>query len=454
MGIIRVGLAAAGGALADQWLETIEPISMDNTILATYGTTVRQDGKRNKNKRGTQDLISNGSIIHVPENTFMLLTDGGKIVAATDEAGYYQVDNSRSPSVFFTSTEAITIEGYHNTNEAVIERPGGIKNTIQDTFERFKFGGSTPLKQQVVYINKMEIPSIRFGTRNPVPYTDRVLIPGRVVPCKLTSFGTYSIKVSDPILFYRELVDKQSKTTLKVNDLAEQYLNEFLSAYQTALAKLSMDLVMVNDIVMHTQALGRYMADALDDEWMENRGFFIASVGIAGINFDEATSALLEQYAKDSILMDPQARAARMAGSVAKGIESAGANENGAMMGFAGINMGMNAVGGIGEVMNPSTSQAHGQSMHHPQPVNQQNQNNPYNQQTQTNNQNNGQQGGWTCQAGHVNPESSKFCSECGQKRVVATYACSHCGWEPADKTNPPKFCPNCGDPFNDGDRE
>ncbi len=445
MGIIRVGMAAAGGALADQWLETIEPKAMDNTILASYGTSVRQDGKRNKNKKGTEDIISNGSIIHVPENTFMLLIDGGKIVAATDEAGYYQVDNSRSPSIFFTSSQETTLEGYHNTNQAVIERPGGIKNTLQDTFERFKFGGTTPLKQQVVYVNKMEIPSIRFGTRNPVPYTDRVLVPGRVVPCKLTSFGTYSIKISDPMLFFRELMDKQGKTTFRVVDLAEQYLNEFLSAYQTALSKLSMDLVMVNDIVMHMQELGRYMADALDDEWMENRGFYIASVGIAGINFDEATSALLEQYAKDSILLDPQARAARMAGSVAKGIESAGANENGAMMGFAGINMGMNAANGIGEVMNPTSRQTYPQQSGQPSMTRQ-----PVSGQQQQS----GLGTGWVCQSGHHNPESAKFCSECGQKHVVATYACSHCGWEPADKTNPPKFCPNCGDPFNEDDRE
>lgn len=450
MGIFRVGMAAAGGALADQWLETIEPKEMDNTVLATYGTIVRQDGKRNRNTKRTEDVISNGSIIHVPENTFMLLTDGGKIVAATDEAGYYQVDNSRSPSIFFTSSQETSLEGYHNTNQAVIERPGGIMNTLQDTFERFKFGGMTPLKQEVVYVNKMEIPSIRFGTRNPVPYTDRVLIPGRVVPCKLTSFGTYSIKVSDPMLFYRELVDKQNKSTFRVNDLAEQYLNEFLTAYQTALSKLSMDLVMINDIVMHTQELGRYMADALDDEWMQNRGFYIASVGIAGINFDEATSALLEQYAKDSILLDPQARAARMTGSVAKGIESAGANENGAMMGFAGLNMGMNATGGgIGNVMNPSTPQQPYQQQPYQQQAQQQTQNHQHVQQGQPL-----QHGGWVCPSGHSNPEEAKFCSECGQKRVVATYACSHCGWEPADKTNPPKFCPNCGDPFNEGDKE
>ena len=94
MGIIKAAVGAVGGTLADQWLETIEPAQIDNTILSTYGVIVRKNDRRSSNQRRTEDVISNGSIIHVPENVFMLLVDGGKIISATDESGYYRVDHT------------------------------------------------------------------------------------------------------------------------------------------------------------------------------------------------------------------------------------------------------------------------------------------------------------------------------------------------------------------------
>jgi len=117
MGIFKAVTSSIGGALADQWLETIEPSQMDNSTLVSYGTFVRKGDSRGSNKRGTEDVISNGSIIHVPENVYMLLVDGGKIISASDEPGYYQVDNSRAPSLFFKATEEIANIGYGNTGQ-------------------------------------------------------------------------------------------------------------------------------------------------------------------------------------------------------------------------------------------------------------------------------------------------------------------------------------------------
>jgi membrane protease subunit (stomatin/prohibitin family) len=416
MGIIKAATSAIGGALADQWLEVIEPNKLDNTVIATFGIKVRKNEKRGSNKKGTEDVISNGSVIHVPENTYMLVVDGGKIVDATDEAGYYQVDNTRSPSIFFQSSDSIHLEGYNNTGNGAIIRPGGIENTMNDSWERFKFGGTTPVKQMVVYINKMEIPNIRFGTKNPVSYTDRVLVPGRVVPCKLTSFGTYSIKVMDPMLFYAEVFRSVAKQNLEVDDLAEQYIDEFLMAYTTALASLSIENVLVSDIQMKQAELGRFMAQELDKDWLERRGFLIHSVGIASIHFDEKTNQLLDNYANDSILLDPNARAARMTKGVAAGFEAAGSNANGSMMGFAGMGMGMNATSGLGGVMAGAPQQQAQQP-----------------------------QNGWTCSCGVTSLEGAKFCSSCGSKKPdvapTSQWFCSNCG----EKMVNGMFCSKCG---------
>jgi membrane protease subunit (stomatin/prohibitin family) len=467
---------------------------MDNTTLSSYGVFVRKGDSRSSNRRGTEDVISNGSIIHVPENVFMLLVDGGKIISVTDEPGYYQVDNSRAPSMFFQAREGIDRSGYGNTGGNAIKRPGGFVNTLKDSWERFKFGGITPLKQRVIYINKQEITNIRFGTRNPVSYTDRVLVPGRVVPCKVTSFGTYSIKIGDPLLFYSEVCSKLGNKNLTSSDLAEQYINEFLQAYATALSSLSASYVLISDITIKTMELGQYMAEVLDKEWLSKRGFYIHSVGIAGISFDEKTDQLLEKYANDSILMDPNARAARMTGSLATGLQAAGSNEGGAMLGFAGMSMGMNAAGVMGVMPNQ-------QSTYQP---------------------NNGTVtttvGGWNCACGNTMPSDANFCYKCGSKKPIiqehkeengwqcscgrkvvegafcpscgskkpqdkkwtcscgrvtedlfcsncgskrpegevkeVTFKCNKCGWVPENQKNSPAFCPKCGDKFNDEDKE
>lgn len=473
MGIIKAGLGALGGAAADQWLETIEPQKIDNSIIATYGVPIRKD-KRSSNKKKTSDVISNGSVIHVPENVFMLLVDGGKIIAATDDPGYYQIDNSRAPSIFFKSDAGEEVEGYGNTGRNAIKRPGGFINTIKDSWERFKFGGTTPVKQRVVYINKQEIPDIRFGTKNPVSYTDRVLVPGRVVPCKVTSFGTYSIKIADPLLFYSEVCNKTGEKNLSMTDMAEQYINEFLMAYTTALSTLATTNVLVSDIATKTMELGEFMADVLDKEWLSKRGFFIHSVGIAGISFDEKTNELLEKYASDSILFDPNARAARMTGSLAKGLEAAGSNEGGAMLGFAGMSMGMNAAGAMGAMPN---QQAQQQQPQQPQQSQEQQPQQPQGQAVE--------QGKWACGCGNSMGDDSAFCTNCGSKKPEqassdvwncscgrevsegnfcpdcgskrpeeVSYKCDKCGYVPEDPKNAPKFCPKCGDPFDENDKE
>ena len=419
MGIIRAAAGAIGGTLADQWLETVEPAKLDNTIIASYGIIVRNKSNRSANRKRTEDVISNGSIIHVPENVFMLLTDGGKIIAATDEPGYYQVDNSRAPSIFFTSDEDVKLPGYGNTDRNEIKRPGGFVNTLKDSWERFKFGGTTPLKQTVVYINKQELPGIRFGTKNPVPYTDRVLVSGRVVPCKVTSFGTYSIKIADPLLFYKEVCGKTEKTSFSTDDMAEQYIHEFLSAYVTALSSLSASFVLVSDIPTKTAELGRYMAEVLDNEWLAKRGFYIHSVGIAGISFDEQTDKLLEKYANDSILFDPNARAARMTGGIAAGLEAAGSNAGGSMLGFAGMAMGMNATGAASIMQGQQSTQPSAGI----------------------------QPDSWSCSCGNIMSADSFFCSKCGGKKPIKENNSQNDFWlcTCGKKVSEGLFCSNCG---------
>ncbi len=341
-------------------------------------------------------MISNGSLIQVPENAYMLLVDSGKIIAATDEPGFYQVDNSRAPSIFFKS-EDTSVEGYTNTGNNEIDRPGGIANTFKDTFERFKFGGAAPYEQKVIYVNKQEIPSIRFGTPNPIIFGDRKLVPGTMLSCEIRAHGTYSIKVSDPMLFYREVLNKTGEKDFTKDDLAEQYIDEFVAAFSDAVASMAYEDCSVIELPTRQRDIGKYMATTLDEDWMGLRGFFINSVAVRNMTYDEQTKEFINQHRQDALLLDPNRRAARMTRGVAAGIEAAGSNENGAMMGFAGVGLGLNAAGGQGglsSVMNPAqgseTSAKEGAGA--------------------------AQTSGWSCSCGQVNSESARFCSNCGGK--------------------------------------
>ena len=163
MGIIKAAVSAAGSTLADQWLEVIEPDEMDSQTLFTQGVQVR----RGANTKGSSETVSNGSVIHVYDNQFMMLVDGGKIIDYTAEPGYYTVDNSSMPSMF----------------------GGGIQDALQEAFSRFKYGGVTPTRQKVYYINLQEIQGIKFGTRNPINYFDNFYN----AELFLRAHGTYSV---------------------------------------------------------------------------------------------------------------------------------------------------------------------------------------------------------------------------------------------------------------------
>ena len=169
MGIIRAITQAIGGGLADQWLEVYEADDMGDNTVFTSGVLIR----KGQNRKGTPDTVSNGSVIHVYDNQFMMLVDGGKVVDYTAEPGYYKVDNSSMPSMF----------------------NGELGEAVKETFSRIKFGGQTPTMQKVFFINLQEIKGIKFGTRNPINYFDNFYN----AELFLRAHGTYSIKVTNPL---------------------------------------------------------------------------------------------------------------------------------------------------------------------------------------------------------------------------------------------------------------
>jgi membrane protease subunit (stomatin/prohibitin family) len=387
MGIIKAVGSAISGGFADQWLETIEASDMsDHTVFAS-GVKIR----KGQNTKGTDNLVSNGSMIHLKDNQFMMLVDGGKVVDYTAEPGYYQVNNSSAPSLF----------------------NGQFGDAIKESFNRIKFGGETPYKQQVYFINLQEIKGIKFGTRNPVNYFDSFYN----AELFLRTHGTYSIKITDPLKFYAEVIPK-NKSKVDFEEINEQYTDEFLSALQSSINQMSADGIRISFVSSKGRELGKYMAETLDEDWTKTRGMEIQSVGIGSISYTEDSQDLINLRNQGAMMSDPSIREGYVQKNIAEGLKAAGSNKNGSMSGFMGMGLGMQTGGNF----MAAASQSNMQQMKQSEPVKME----PVTKNT------------WKCSCGAENV--GKFCPECGAKKPEnKTWICS-CG-----NTNTGKFCSECG---------
>ena len=432
MGIIKAVAGAMGGGLADQWLEVIEPDEMSDATVFTRGVKVRRNDKRGQNQKGTDNIVSNGSVVHVYPNQFMMLTDGGKIVDYTAEEGYYTVNSSASPSLF----------------------NGQLEDALEESFNRVRYGGVTPVAQKVFYINLQEIKGIKFGTRSPINYFDSFYN----AELFLRAHGTYSIKITDPIRFYMEAVPR-NKDRVLIGDINEQYLSEFLEALQSSINRMSADGVRISFVSSKGRELSKYMSTTLDEDWNKMRGMEIQSVGIASISYDDESTKLINMRNQGAMLGDPSVREGYIQGAVARGLEAAGSNANGSMAGFMGMGAGMQAGGGfMGAASHSNQRQmqapvADAAVSSQPSP--------PEGWICGCGHANTGkfcaecgkprpENGQWICECGHVN--KGKFCAECGKRRQeTKSFRCNRCGHQ-LDPEALPKFCPECGDPVNGGD--
>lgn len=370
MGIIKAATSSIGGTLADQWLEVIEPEDMSDQTVMTKGVMVRKDDKRGSNRKGTSDVITDGSVVHVYPNMMMLLVDGGKIIDYTAEEGYYTVKNDTAPSMF----------------------NGGLKESVQEAFFRFKFGGVTPQKQEVYYINLQEIKGIKFGTPTPLQYFDNFYN----AELFLRTHGTYSIRITDPILFYANAIPK-NQTQVEISNINEQYLQEFLTALNTSINLYSAQGERVSFLPSKSVELSKYMADTLDEEWRKLRGIEVVAVAVSSISYTDDSQKLINMRNQGAMLGDPSVREGYMQGAVARGIEAAGSNTGGAMQAFMGMGMGMNQAGDVlGQASTSNQVQMAQQ------------------EKTATKSEDM-----WTCSAcGTEN--AGKFCSNCGEKKPEA----------------------------------
>lgn len=432
MGLLKAGIGALNSVLADQWREYFYCESMAEDVLVTRG--IKRTSGRSSNTKGDDNIISNGSIIAVNEGQCMMIVEQGAIVEFCAEAGEFVWDSSTEPSIFYGSLS---------------QNLASVWETLK---KRFTLGGDTGKDQRIYYFNTKEIIGNKYGTANPVPF--RVVYSnigaGLELEVSVKCFGEYSYKLTNPMLFYKNVCGNVSADYTR-DKLDSQMRTELMTALQPAFSRISDMGIRYSSLPGRTTELTEVLNNELSSKWRDLRGIEIVSMGISSIKASDEDEERLKQLQQSAALTDPSMAAAYLTNAQAAAMQSAAKNESaGAFAAFAGVNMASGAGGANAASLFQMGAQ---QQAAKPEAA-------PANSWTCSCGAVNtgkfcsecGASNGWKCSCGTVN--KGKFCSNCGAKKPSAapTYKCDKCGWQPEDPSNPPKFCPECGDPFDDND--
>ena len=464
MGLIKAIAGAAGGVLADQWKEFFYCDAMPVEVMAAKGKH-RVSG-RSSNTKGSENIISNGSVVAVADGQCMIIVDQGKVTELCAEPGEFTYDSSTEPSIFSGSLGQ------------------SILATFKNIGKRFTFGGEAPKDQRVYYINTRPLDGNKYGTPNPVPFRVVDQNIGLDIDISIRCFGEYSLRIENPILFYTNVCGNFADDVYNREKLVgEQLKSELLTALQPAFAKISAMGIRYSMLPGHTQDISDALNEILTKKWREQRGLEVFSFGVSSVTANKEDEAMIKELQRNATFRNPNMAAAHLVGAQATAMQSAAANTStGPAMAFMGMNMagqagGMNAQNLFQMGQQQSFQQPQGQQFAQPQQYGQPQQ---FQQQAPAPAQAAPAADAWSCACGHSS-NTSKFCAECGKPKPAAAdgwacscgavskgkfcaecgkpkpagipqYKCDKCGWEPADPTKPPKFCPECGDTFDDGD--
>lgn len=402
MGLMKAVTGALGGTLADQWKEFFYCEAMDNDVLVMKGQ--KRVSGRSANNKGNDNIISNGSGIAVADGQCMIIVEQGQIVEVCAEPGEFTYDTSTEPSIFSGKL-----------SESVMQ-------TFQTVGKRFTYGGDTGKDQRIYYFNTKELMDNKFGTPNPVPFRVVDSKIGLDVDVSVRCSGVYSYRIADPLVFYTKVCGNVTESYTR-DQLDTQLKTEFISALQPAFAKLSDLELRPNQIVAHNTELEQAMNEALSVKWGQLRGLEVVSIALGSVTLPPEDAEMIKQLQRTAVLQNANMAGAALVGAQADSMRAAASNSAGAMTGFMGMGMAMNA-GGINAQNLYAMGQQQAQQAQPAQPA-----------------VSTPSQDSWKCSCGAT--VTGKFCPECGAKKPqpvqTDTWKC-HCG-----AINTGKFCQQCG---------
>ncbi len=405
MGLIKAALGAAGGVAADQWKDYFYCEALPADVLVARGE--KRVSGRSSNKHGSDNIISNGSVIAVATGQTMIIVEQGKVVDICDEPGEFIYDMSTEPSVFCGSLSET------------------VPQVLKNIGKRFTFGGEPPKDQRVYYINTKELLGNKYGTPNPVPfriYDDDI---GLKLTVSIRCFGEYSYRITNPVLFYTNVCGNVEYEYGR-EELESQIKSELLTSLQPALAKVGQLKIMYDELPLHTKEIAKALNEELSDEWRDRRGIEVVSFGVSSVTATHEDEERIKEVQRNAVFRDPTMAAAHLTGAQAQAMQDAAKNQGGAMNAFMGMNMAQGAGSNIGGLFAAGQQQAE--------------------QRAQAQAAAPAGQGSWTCECGATN--TGNFCANCGAAKPKPVPAPGGAEWTcSCGAVNSGKFCSECGSP-------
>lgn len=447
MGLIKAGMGSLTGVLADQWKEFFYCDAIPDDILVLKAK--KHVNGRSSNTKGTDNVITEGSVFNVAPGQAALVVDNGQVTEVCMELGQFRYDSKLEPTVF----------------------NGSVEESVMSVFERFSFGGIAPKDQRLYYVNTKEIISNKYGTATPIPFRNVDDNAGIDIDIAVRCFGEYSYRITNPVVFFQNVCGNVTEPFTR-SRIDAQLKTELLTALQPTFAKIGENRVRYSSLPMYTMEMAKLLNAILSEQWKEKRGIEIVSFGISSITASEQDAQMLKDLQKTAVFRDPGMAAATLTNAQADAMKAAASNTGtGAMMAF----MGMNAASNMGGIDSSQLFAMHQQNEGQKAMLKAQQEKERLAKEAEQKAKDT-----WKCSCGAENtgnfcmecgakkPEQPKswkcscggestgnFCPQCGAKKpVTVSYKCNQCGWTPEDPTKPPKFCPECGDPFNTEDAQ
>ena len=455
MGLIKAAVGSVGGILADQWKEYFYCDALPENVLVAKGR--KRVSSRSSNTKGTDNVISNGSVIAVADGQCMMIVDQGRVVEFTAEPGEFTYNTSSEPSIF----------------------TGKLGDSILESFSavgrRFSFGGDAGKDQRVYYFNTKEIMGNKYGTPTPVPFrvVDRNI--GLDTDISIRCFGEYSYRICDPMLFYKNVCSNVTADFTR-DRIDGQLKSELLTALGPAFARISDMGIRYSALPGHTMEIADALNEVLTNKWRKQKGIEIVSFGVSSVSASDEDAQMIKDLQKGASLANAGRAAGYTVAAQSDAMRAAAANTAGAMTGFMGMGFAQQAGGANASQLFQMAQQEPAADRWNcacgaaptgkfcpecgakkPEPK---------------------AAGSWKCACGNLasgkfctecgSPKPAddswlcscgarnkgKFCAECGSRKPagVPQYKCDKCGWQPADPTKAPRFCPECGDSFDADD--
>jgi membrane protease subunit (stomatin/prohibitin family) len=333
VGLIQASTGAIGGTLSEQWKDFLTvPPNIQPTAALFSAVKVGTNADRGSNTTNSQAIITDGSKIVVPEGYGLLVFQDGQLTGYVDEPGGYiwSSESIYSQSIFSEDTARIAL--------------------VSQSWERFKFGGRPGAQQLALFVRLVELPNNKYGTQSAI-YWDDAYFKTQV---GAITHGTYSVTITDPIMFAMKYVPATYLQGLGVfdftdnaNPAANQLFSEVVGSLAAAFSAYVNDSTRDNritkiqqDSIGFAKALSQSVQDAY--EWESTRGLAISKVTVVGIEYDEHTKELLKTVQRADALTGTRGDV-NLQASVAEGIQAAGTT--GGAEGILGLGIAAGSIG-------------------------------------------------------------------------------------------------------------